>query len=136
MHNGKVYEDLFPIDYTKRNGRSKNWHGDFIGRICRFFADYSIGKVYLISKFRDGPCSTRSVWYRIDFPALKAKPVVERVILVNYENFQQQETLWARGSSQQFQRRHCVRAFSEDVGDTYFNMPYTSDYRSSRPLGE
>lgn len=23
MHNGKVYEDMFPVDYTKRNGRSK-----------------------------------------------------------------------------------------------------------------
>lgn len=67
MHNGNVYEDLFPLDYTKRNGRSHKWHGDFIDRICRLFADYSIGKVYLISKFPDRPCSTRSVWYRIGF---------------------------------------------------------------------
>lgn len=136
MHNGKIYEDLFPVDYTKRNGRSKNWHGDFIDRICRLFAGYSIGKVYLISKFPDGPCSTRSVWYRIEFPALKANPVVESVILVNYENFQQQETLWARGSSQQSQRRHYVRAFSEDVEDTCFKISYTSDYRSWLPSGE
>lgn len=136
MHNGKVYEDLFPVDYTKRNGRSKNWHGDFIDRICRLFAGYSIGKVYLISKFPDGPCSTRSVWYRIEFPTLKANPVVESVILVNYENFQQQEILWARGSSQQSQRRHYVRAFSEDVEDTCFKISYTSDYRSWLPSGE
>lgn len=136
MHDGKVYEDLFPVDYTKRNGRSKIWHGDFIDRICRLFAVFSIGKVYLISKFPDGPCSTRSVWYRIEFPALKANPDVENVVLVNYENFQQQETLWARASSQQFQRRHYLRAFSEDVEDTCFNMPYTSDYRSWLPSGE
>lgn len=136
MHNGKVYEDLFPIDYTKRNGRSQNWHGDFIDRICRLFADYSTGKVYLISKLPDGPCSTRSVWCRIEFPALKANPVVESVILVSYENFQQQETLWARGSSQQSQRRYDVRAFSADVEDTCFIMSYTSDYRSWLPSGE
>lgn len=136
MHNGKVYDDLFPVDYTKRNGRSKNWHGDFIDRICRLFANYSIGKVYLISKFPDGPCSTRSVWYRIEFPALKANPVVESVILVNYENFQQQKTLWARGSSQQSQRRHYVWALSENVEDTCFKIPYTSDYRSWLPSGE
>lgn len=136
MHNGKVYDDLFPVDYTKRNGRSKNWHGDFIDRICRLFASYSIGKVYLISKFPEGPCSTRSVWYRIEFPALKANPVVESVILVNYENFQQQKTLWARDSSRQFRRRHYVRAFSENVEDTCFKIPYTSDYRSWLPSGE
>lgn len=136
MHNGKVYEDLFPVDYTKRKGRSKKWHGDFIDRICRLFADRSIGKVYLISKFPDGPCSTRSVWYRIEFPALKANPAVESVILVNYENFQQQEIFWARGSSQQSQRRHYVRAFSEDVEDTCFNNPSTSNYKSWLPSGE
>lgn len=136
MHDGRVYEDLFPVDYTKRNGRSKNWHGDFIDRICRLFADFSIGKVYLISKFPDGPCSTRSVWYRIEFPALKANPDIENVVLVNYENFQQQETLWARASSQQFQTRHYLRPFSEDVEDTCFNMLYTSDYRSWLLSGE
>lgn len=48
MRNGKVYEDLFPVDYTKHNGRSQYWRGDFIDRICRLFADYSIGKAYLI----------------------------------------------------------------------------------------
>lgn len=99
MQNRKVYEDLFPVDYFKRNGRSKNRHGDFIDRICRIFADRSIGKVYLISEFPDGPCSARSVWYRIEFPALKANPAVGGVILVNYENSQQQEIIWARDSS-------------------------------------
>lgn len=136
MHNGKVYEDLFPVDYTKRKGRSKKWHGDFIDRICRLFANRSIGKVYLISKFPDGPCSTRSVWYRIEFTALKANPAVESVILVNFENFQQQKILWARGSLQQSQRRHYMRAFSEDVEETCFKNPSTSNYRSWLPSGE
>lgn len=136
MHNGKVFEDLFPVDYTKRNGRSKKWYGDFIDRSCRLFADRSIGKVFLISKYPDGPCSTRSVWYRIEFPALKANPAIESVILVNYDNFQQQEILWARGSSQQSQRRHYVRALAEDVDDTCFNNPPTSTYQSWLPSGE
>ena len=52
MLNGNVYEDLFPVDYTKRNERLKKWHAHFIDRICQRFANRLIGKVYLISKFQ------------------------------------------------------------------------------------
>lgn len=67
---------------------------------------------------------------------LKANPAIESVILVNYENFQQQDILWARGSSQQSQKRHYVWAFSQDVEDTCFNNPSTSNYQPWLPSDE
>lgn len=134
MNNGKLYEDLFPVDYTIRNGRSKEWHGDFLDRLCRLFAERSSGTVFLISKWPDGPCSIRSVWARIEFPVLKGNKDVTSVLLVDYLNFSRRKVFWARSS----QSKRDDLALLQGVNDQdscFIDIPAPPNYPSIPPLG-
>lgn len=105
MNSKYIYEDLYPVDYTLRHGRSTKWFSDFTDRFSFIFAVESSGDVFLISKWPSGPCSKRSVWARIELPALQANADVTSIILVDYENFSRQKAIWQRGQKRDLHRR-------------------------------
>lgn len=97
LNNKKIYTDLFPEDpepFTKMLGRSLKWYQDFADRYSRIYSERCSGEVFLVSNWPRGPVSTCSVWYRIEFPVLKLNPAVNKVILVDKLNYQNQVEIW------------------------------------------
>lgn len=97
LTNKKIYTDLFPEDpepFTKMLGRSLKWYQDFADRYSRIYSERCSGEVFVVSNWPQGPVSRCSVWYRIEFPVLKANPAVNRIILVDKLNYLNQVEIW------------------------------------------
>lgn len=88
------------LTFNTRAGRSEKWHMDFVSRFARIFAERVSGTVWLLSLWPGGPLDKCSCWTETEFPVLKENPNVEKIILVDYTDFDNQRVYWFRGDKE------------------------------------
>lgn len=69
----------FPDNYLRERTPNELDHHAFVDRVSKVYAEGVSGKVRVLY----GEPSSRSVWERVELPALKVNPQVEQIILVD-----------------------------------------------------
>ncbi|MCJ1465964.1 hypothetical protein MMC07_004583 [Pseudocyphellaria aurata] len=103
VYRKKFLSMCFPRDYAKKGSRSSRWYVDFFFRLIIIFYRLARGWVYLVSR-AEGPRegeSGCSLWFKVQFPTLRANTNVYGIIAVNVENYDDQWIYWMKGDGDQ-----------------------------------
>lgn len=103
----KYFSMCFPPDYGKKGTRSSRWYVDFFFRLNIIFFRLARGWVYLLSR-AEGPRegeSGCSMWFKVQFPTLRANVNVYGIMAVNVEDYEDQWIYWMKGDGDQARSR-------------------------------
>ncbi|MCJ1461632.1 hypothetical protein MMC07_000229 [Pseudocyphellaria aurata] len=103
----QYFSICFASDFIRQGQRSSRWYTDFFIRCMLYFLKQAQGLVYVLSNANgpraDGPdCA---LWFRYQFPALRANPAVLRILIVNDVNFADRWVYWEKGDGDAPRRR-------------------------------
>ena len=87
--NGRLLRDCWPDGYSKYNGRGKAGYQNFIDRVSGILADNASGQVYFVGQWPDAHVDGCRVWARVEYASLQANTGVNKITLVDHNDFTQ-----------------------------------------------